>query len=420
MIQDTAYNLDLHLRRIDEKMMQLNIENTNTSGESIDLEDEREVTKQRLRVCEDARSYIASVLDRESYLLPETLQNADEENSFEAQLRTRQVLDENRNDFAETIDYLRKRLDLLIQNDDPGNDNERARLQADINLSKHSVDILNTAREDSRQKALRLQDVTAEGDSNQIVVSTLADLFGINKVRSQERSASVLGLMTDEQLKDLWEKRLQMSRQAMKEDLGLRTNAADALHGQSSLPRVGSQDLYTSEQKSDIEVLVALREPPPSIYGPDYNPAGHGRSASVVDAFERRLTGDMPNAPVSVLAGTSQDSGYATLTLENAASSAPKSKETDDAASILSVTESVTAALSLAPNTKAALVDSFAALLTSELLTYLEGSNDDIGLLFGTMPTLLSNFSAELKTETSHSDVLLQRSTAAFVRLNRS
>jgi hypothetical protein len=78
------------------------------------------------------------------------------------------------------------------------------------------------------------------------------------------------------------------------------------------------------------------------------------------------------------------------------------------------------AAQSLAPNTKAALVDSFAALLTSELLTYLEGSNDDIGLLFGTMPTLLSNFSAELKAETSHSDVLLQRSTAAFVRLNRS
>ena len=378
------------------------------------------MTKQGLRICGDAKLRIESLLDRESSLLPRTPQKAVEKGSVEAQLRTRQALDEHRNGFAETIASLRKRLDLLIQNDDPGNDNERARLQADINLSKHSVDILNTAREDSRQKALRLEDVTAEGDSNQIVVSTLADLFGINKVPFKERSASVLGLMTDEQLKDLWEKRLQMSRQAMKEDLGLQTNAADALHGQSSLPRVGSQDLYTSEQKSDSEVLVALREPLPSIYGPDYNPAGHGRSASVVDAFERRLTGDMPNAPVSVLAGTSQDSGYATLTLENAASNAPKSKETDDAASILSVTESVMAALSLAPDTKAALVDSFAALLTSELLTYLEGSNDDIGLLFGTMPTLLSNFSAELKAETCHSDVLLQRSTAAFVRLNRS
>src|ERR1700761_5194449 len=97
MIQDPAYNLELHLRRIDEKMTRLNIENTNTSGASIDLEDEREVPKQCLRICEDAKSYIESLSDRESSLLPETPQNAIEENFFEAQLRTRQALDEHRN-----------------------------------------------------------------------------------------------------------------------------------------------------------------------------------------------------------------------------------------------------------------------------------------------------------------------------------
>src|SRR5258708_26042476 len=98
MIKDTAYNLELHLRRIDEKMTQFTIENTNTSDISINLKDEREVTKQCLRICEDARSYIESLSNRESSLLQEAPQNADEDyirNSFEAQLLTRQALDEN-------------------------------------------------------------------------------------------------------------------------------------------------------------------------------------------------------------------------------------------------------------------------------------------------------------------------------------
>src|ERR1700761_862612 len=103
MIQDTAYNLELHLRRIDEKLARLTVDNANTSSGSIDLEDEREVTKQCLRICEDARSYIESLSDRESSLLPETSQTAVEGKSFEAQLRTRQALDENRDSFGDII-----------------------------------------------------------------------------------------------------------------------------------------------------------------------------------------------------------------------------------------------------------------------------------------------------------------------------
>lgn len=192
-------------------------------------------------------------------------------------------------------------------------------------------------------------------------------------------------------MKDLGES-IQVSRRAAKEDLGLRSNAADALGGQSTPPRVGTQGFHISERKSDNDVLVALREPPPSIaaYGHYYDATGREQGASVVDAFKRRLTGDTPNAPVSVLAGTTQDSSYATMTLENTACNAPNSKETDDVASILSVTDSVMAAQSLAPNAKASLVDSFAALLTSELVNYLEGSNDEIDLLFGTKPKHLT------------------------------
>lgn len=207
MIQDTAYNLELHLRRIDEKMTRLNIDSANTLGGSIDLEDEREVTQQCLRICEDARSYIESLSDRESSLLPETPQDVVEEKSFEAQLRTRQTLDENRDSFAQTISYLRKRLDLLILDDDPEKDNERSRLQADVNISKQCLDVCKVASEVSRQKVYRIGEVIAEGDSDQVVVTTLADLFDVKKALSKDSSAQLVGSMTADNLRYLTEKR---------------------------------------------------------------------------------------------------------------------------------------------------------------------------------------------------------------------
>jgi Fungal N-terminal domain of STAND proteins len=210
MIKDTAYNLELHLRKIDEKMTQFTIENTNTSDISIDLKDEREVTKQCLRVCEDARSYIESLSNRESSLLQEATQNTVEDyvqNSFEAQLLTRQALDENRDSFAEIIGHLRKRLETLVQNNDPGNDNERLRLQTDINISKQCLDVCKVASEVSRQKIYRIGEVIADGDSDQVVVTTLADLFDIKKALSKDNSAQLVGSMTDESLQHLTERR---------------------------------------------------------------------------------------------------------------------------------------------------------------------------------------------------------------------
>lgn len=207
MVQDTVYSLQLHLRQIDEKMARLNIENTNASGASIDLEDEREVTKQCLRICQDASSYIESLSERESSLLPETPQNIVEGNIFEAQLRTRQALDENRLSFAETIDLLRKRLEFLIQDDSPEKDQERSRLQADINTSKQCLDVCKMASEVSRQTVYRIGEVIAEGDSDQVVVTTLADLFDIKKALSKDNSAQLVGSMTPETLRYITEKR---------------------------------------------------------------------------------------------------------------------------------------------------------------------------------------------------------------------
>jgi len=210
MIQDTTYNLKLHLQRVDEKMAQITVEDTNTSDISIDLKDERAVTKQCLRICQDARSYIGSLSNRQSPLLQEVPQNSSEDHvrdPFEAELLTRQALDENRDSFAAIIGQLRKRLESLVQNEDLGEDSERLRLQADITISKQCLDVCKVASEFSRQKIYRIGEVIADGDSDQVVVNTLADVFDIKRALSKGNSAQLVGSMTAESLRYLTEKR---------------------------------------------------------------------------------------------------------------------------------------------------------------------------------------------------------------------
>jgi hypothetical protein len=209
MIQTTAYNLEIQLRRIDERIKQLTAGNSNTSGLSIDLKDEKEVTKQCLRICKDARSYIESLSDRESTLLQEAPQNADEEDAFEAQLRTRQALDKNLGHFVETIGHLQRRLDSLIMNEEPGpgNDDERLKLEADIDTSKQCLDVCKAASEVTRQKVFRIGEVIADGSSDQVVVTTLADLFDIKKALSKDNSAQLVGSMDAESLRNVTDKR---------------------------------------------------------------------------------------------------------------------------------------------------------------------------------------------------------------------
>ena len=209
MIQDTAYHLDIHLRRIDEKLSRFNTQDVNASDVSINLEDEREVTKQCLRICEDAKSFIESLTRRESAVLREFPQNTapdDVQNCFEAQLLTRQALDENRAGFADIIGRLRERLGSLVVNGDR-NGKERLALHEDIQISRQCLEVCNMASEVSRQKVYRIGEVVADGDSDQVVVTTLADLFDIKKALSKGNSAQLVGSMTEEALRNLTDKR---------------------------------------------------------------------------------------------------------------------------------------------------------------------------------------------------------------------
>lgn len=146
MIQDTAYNLEVHLRRIDNKLERFTAENSNPSDTSIDLKDERAVTKQCLLICEDARSYIESLKQRQSPLLPEPpLAGNHGVDTFEAQVLMRRALDKNRDSLAETISRLRERLESLVLSQDPRADIERLQLQKDIDISKQCLEVCKVA-----------------------------------------------------------------------------------------------------------------------------------------------------------------------------------------------------------------------------------------------------------------------------------
>ncbi|KAL4862359.1 hypothetical protein BDV12DRAFT_178898 [Aspergillus spectabilis] len=211
MIKDTSYSLEEHLQRIDEKLAKLTVENSHCLDGDIDLKDERAVTKQCLRICEDARSYIESLANRESVLRQDSSQNVTDESAvqerFNVQRLTRQALDENQKSFVEIIRHLQKRLEVLVVNGDSGDNNERLRLQKDLDISKQCLEVCQVASDVSSQKIFRVGEVVADGESDQVVVTTLADLFDVKKALSTGNSAQLVGSMAPGELQHLVEKR---------------------------------------------------------------------------------------------------------------------------------------------------------------------------------------------------------------------
>ncbi|KAI5364396.1 hypothetical protein J4E82_011489 [Alternaria postmessia] len=206
MIRDTVYELNVHLQRVDEKLQRY--PNSNMSTTKANLGDEKEVTQTCLRICEDAKEFLES-LNRKSTVLQDG-QNATgtgEQQSFEAQVLTRQALDKNRDSFANIIDHLQDRLQSLILKDGPKSDEERRRLLEDINTSKQCLEVCKIASEASPQKVYKVGEVIADGDSDQVVANTLADLFDVKKAISRNNAAQLVGSMSGEDLRFLAEKR---------------------------------------------------------------------------------------------------------------------------------------------------------------------------------------------------------------------
>lgn len=204
MIQDTHYQLSIHLQRIDHSLAQMST-TVQTTLDTLDLEDEKTATEQCLQICENAKSYIDTL--RSSSPKGNTPASTDSEmfqKKFEAQLLTAQVLDENHQKLIETIGVLQRRLTSLVVSDGPAQKDERIRLEEDVNISKQCLQVCEQAsKQVSHQKIHLVGEVIADDDTDQVVVTTFADLFNVRKVLAKNRSTQLVGSMADDALKQL-------------------------------------------------------------------------------------------------------------------------------------------------------------------------------------------------------------------------
>ncbi|KAH6715070.1 hypothetical protein DL95DRAFT_361682 [Leptodontidium sp. 2 PMI_412] len=207
MVKDTAYNLEIRLQRIDEKMAILTLHHsTLPEDSSIDLQDEKAVTIQCLRVCERATSYIQSLQNEEPALQRATLgQSAgDILRQFEAQILTQKTLAENRDKLVETIGRLRERLDSATLNQSDDCESDALRLKEEIEISKQCLEVCREATNQvSNQKIHVIGEVIADDDCDQVVVTALADLFHVGTVKAHGRSMQMVGSMPADTLREM-------------------------------------------------------------------------------------------------------------------------------------------------------------------------------------------------------------------------
>jgi hypothetical protein len=207
MIKDTVYNLEIRLQRIDEKITSVAADHpTLLEDSSIDLQDEKAVTIQCLRICKRASSYITSLQDGQPALQREAPQQSAGYvlNQFEAQLLTQKSLNESRDNLLATIGRLRERLDSITSNGATDGGSETLLLQEEINFSKQCLEVCRQASNQvSSQKIHIIGEVIADEDCDQVVVTTLADLFNVGKVKAMSRSAQLVGSMQADVLRDI-------------------------------------------------------------------------------------------------------------------------------------------------------------------------------------------------------------------------
>ena len=168
----------------------------------IDLTNERDVTKQCLRICEDAKTYLESFTTQDSTLLQEHQGPSVElQKQFEAQILTRQTLNNNQASLAKIITHLREQLESVVFD---GNSRDRSHLEEDIKTSKQCLELCNLASDQvTKQKIHIIGEAVADEESDHMVVTTLADVFNVGKTLCKNRSAMLVGSMSDEALMQL-------------------------------------------------------------------------------------------------------------------------------------------------------------------------------------------------------------------------
>ena len=260
MIKDTTYNLQIHLQRIDEKITTVAAGYPTLSEDfSIDLQDEKAVTEQCLRICERASSHIKSLQDGQPVLQREASQQSARyvQDQFEAQTLTSKSLNENRDNLLVTIGRLRERFGSI--NIKRGNDHESEtlRLQEEINFSKQCLEVCEQASNQvSSQKIHIIGEVIAEEDCDQVVVTALADLFHVGKVKATSRSAQLVGSMPANILRDISHDRYRSRFGAVESRLETTELGPDATSSPTFETRKADRSVRKSNQFSEDRKLA--------------------------------------------------------------------------------------------------------------------------------------------------------------------
>ena len=84
---------------------------------------------------------------------------------------------------------------------------ERAQLLEAVNAAKQCLELCEMARKSTPQKIFRVGEVIANDDSDQVVVTTLADLFDVKKAVSNGTTTQLVGSMSDKAFMHWNEKR---------------------------------------------------------------------------------------------------------------------------------------------------------------------------------------------------------------------
>ncbi|KAH8729160.1 hypothetical protein BGZ61DRAFT_319792, partial [Ilyonectria robusta] len=85
----------------------------------------------------------------------------------------------------------------------PENDPKVIQLREYLETSKQYLEICKTALKNAAQEKKRSSEELDIGDSDQVVVTTLADLFDSRRATSANRSAQFVGSISDETLRQV-------------------------------------------------------------------------------------------------------------------------------------------------------------------------------------------------------------------------
>ncbi|KAM0253098.1 hypothetical protein ACHAQJ_007420 [Trichoderma viride] len=208
MIRETTADLEAHLQNIDDKLSAIASHPRSEPDPTADLsvkrmEEERQSAQQCLLICESARSHLQN--------LQQQFQPMDAQPD-QSRIQTAVALSEARDRMVHMITDLQKRLVALSEQSLSTEvslrsneiEQDRLRLLKEIDTAKQCLEVCNLAADQaSRQRVHVFGDISAEDNSQQVIVSTVGDLLNAKSVRVGNWSTQWLGSMTDASLQQL-------------------------------------------------------------------------------------------------------------------------------------------------------------------------------------------------------------------------